>query len=408
MAGERFQSEFRGIRYREHPTRKFQEPGKKSRLERYYFIRHAVNKKIIEEGVGWESAGWTIGRVLSKRDDLMKAKRTGQGPKSIKEEDDLAKAEVEARARAEAQEDNEHLTFSILAAQYVEWGKANKKSWRHDERRLRLHVLPIIGELILKEIGPAQCEAVKVDCQEKGLAVATINHCLQLIRVVFNHAILMGLFEGRNPTKKIKFFKPNNKRTRYLKREEAQRLIDALKKRSQDWADIAELAIYTGMRFGEIAALTWPDVDFEGKSINIRDAKSGEGREVFIIERIETMLRRRKEKARYQLVFPGRMGQKMDKVSRTFDRVVNDLGFNDGIEDRRQRMTFHTTRHTFGSWLAIQGTPLQVIMKRMGHKSYAMTLRYAHLMRDQERQAVEMLDQGATAKVIPLRTKTTA
>jgi site-specific recombinase XerD len=66
---------------------------------------------------------------------------------------------------------------------------------------------------------------------------------------------------------------------------------------------------------------------------------------------------------------------------------------NEGIEDRRQMVSFHTLRHTFASWLAIQGTPILEIKELMGHNSLAMTERYAHLIPDQKRVSVARMEE---------------
>ena len=93
-------------------------------------------------------------------------------------------------------------------------------------------------------------------------------------------------------------------------------------------------------------------------------------------------------------------GQKIKEVSNAFQRIVDDLGFNDGVTDRRQRVVFHTCRHTFASWLAIQGTPIYTIAKLMGHKSISMSERYAHLSPDHKKQAVMGLERAFNGKVL--------
>ena len=71
--------------------------------------------------------------------------------------------------------------------------------------------------------------------------------------------------------------------------------------------------------------------------------------------------------------------------------LANQLKLNDGIEDPRQRVVFHTLRHTVASWLALDGTDIYMIMKLMRHKTISMTMRYAHLIPDAKRRAVEDL-----------------
>jgi integrase len=92
-----------------------------------------------------------------------------------------------------------------------------------------------------------------------------------------------------------------------------------------------------------------------------------------------------------EYIFTDKDGKKIKEVSNAFQRIVDDLGFNDDVKDSRQRVVFHTCRHTFASWLAIQGTPLYTIAKLMGHKSIVMSERYAHLSPDHKKDAVNSM-----------------
>ena len=383
-----------GVRFREHPTRKHN-----GKPDRYFTVRYKVRGKAIEEGLGWASEGWTVQRAALERAKLKEAHRTGEGPETLAERRAMRQAEAEAEAL-------EGMTFGDLAARYLEWAKANKKSYRHDNQRLNSHVLPVVGDLPVSKASAADVERLKVSCQEKQLAPATTNHCLQLVRGVYNFGARLGLYEGPNPTARVNFQKVDNKRTRFLSYEEAESLLSALANQSQDWHDITLLGLFAGLRLGEITALTWQDVDLEHGVLQIRDAKGGEGRPAYITDRLRAMLGRRKAVAdnpTVGLVFPGRFGERIKGVRYSFENTIEELGWNDGVTDRRQRVTFHTTRHTFGSWLAIQGTPLLTIKELMGHKTIEMTMRYAHLIPDQKRDAVEELEKRVKAKVVPLR-----
>ena len=83
-----------------------------------------------------------------------------------------------------------------------------------------------------------------------------------------------------------------------------------------------------------------------------------------------------------ELVLPSKTGGQRGQVSKAFDKVVRELGFNNGITDPRQKVVFHTLRHTFASWLVQKGTPLYTVATLMGHSTLEMTQRYAHLAPD--------------------------
>ncbi len=69
----------------------------------------------------------------------------------------------------------------------------------------------------------------------------------------------------------------------------------------------------------------------------------------------------RKNTTKDKLVFFDEKGNKLVRVSKTFERAVNALELNDFITDRRDKVVFHTLRHPFASWLAINGTPIYTI-----------------------------------------------
>jgi integrase len=87
------------------------------------------------------------------------------------------------------------------------------------------------------------------------------------------------------------------------------------------------------------------------------------------------------------------------------------LGFNEGITDRREQVTFHSLRHTHASWAVMAGVALYVVSKALGHKTLTMTARYSHLAPDSHRTAFEAVAQsgkmtGARHQVVNMETNT--
>ena len=233
----------------------------------------------------------------------------------------------------------------------------------------------------------------------------SIEYALAVVRQIFNTARRFRAFEGENPTARVKFPKPDNGRMRFFSREEAEMLLNALKERSIDVHDVTLLSLHCGLRFGEIAELSWQDVNLENEVLTIRDAKAG-SRYAFLTEQAKQMLSDRARGNPSDYVFGGRRG-KIESLSRTFVRTVKELGLNDGIDDPRHRITFHSCRHSYASWLVEQGTDLYTVQKLLGHKTNVMTQRYAHLAEGQLRAAARSLSarlqpKKEDAKVIHL------
>lgn len=389
-----------GVRYREHPTRKH---GLKP--DRYFTIRYQKDGKRHEEGLGWASQGWTEARALEVLSELKKAQRLGEGSQTLSERRELKRAEVKAKRAHQAAVERDLFTFGELAKQYLQWAKDNKKSYSEDEQRYRTHLAGPLGDNPLKSITSLDLERLKKNLKKKQLSPATVKHCLVLIRQMFNKATVWGVYDGPNPIKGVKLPSLDNKRTRFLSHEEALTLLEELKKRSLQVHDQALVSLYAGLRFGEIAALKWGDIDLDHEIIQVRDGKAG-SRQAYMTENVKEVFQaRRPEQARPdELIFKSRKGVKQSHVSHAFRRAVISLGLNKGITDPRDKIVFHSLRHSFASWLAIQGTPLLTIKELLGHKTLAMTERYSHLAPDCKREAVNQLEAAFNKhEVVPLK-----
>ena len=105
---------------------------------------------------------------------------------------------------------------------------------------------------------------------------------------------------------------------------------------------------------------------------------------------VHKLLFTKEQGAHGALVFPGRGGVKITAISKTFDHVVKSLGLNDEVVDRRQKVLFHTLRHTHASWLVMEDVDLYTVQKIMGHSTLAMTQRYSHLAPGKLKQATQI------------------
>ncbi len=273
--------------------------------------------------------------------------------------------------------------------------QSTKKSLERETILYTKHISPYIGKKPIATLAVLDIEKVKNEAIKGGYSTRTVEYVLAVLRRVINVAIATDYREKANPVAKVKIPKPNNKRMRFLTQEEANILLEALKKRSQAVYEQACLSLYAGLRFGEIANLKWEDIDFQNGLIYIKDPKNNTSRAAYLTDFLASILQERKKRVNGQTgdyVFPTIDGKKQERISRTFERTVKALGLNDGITDPRQKVVFHTLRHTFASWLAQKGTPLYVIKELLGHKTLTMTERYSHLADKEKRRAVESLN----------------
>jgi integrase len=152
---------------------------------------------------------------------------------------------------------------------------------------------------------------------------------------------------------------------------------------------MALFSLHTGARAGEVFSLTWGDTDpFTGTAL-LRDTKSNKNRHLYFTDEVRKMLIRKKMAGlrKTDLVFPDRNGNKVVQISDTFNRVVDELKFNEDVTDRRNRVTFHTLRHTYASMLVQAGVDIYHVKELLGHSSIALTERYAHLSDSSLKQA---------------------
>lgn len=217
---------------------------------------------------------------------------------------------------------------------------------------------------------------------------------LAVTRQIFNYADLTGDFSGRNPASKIKVPQPDNRRIRFLSKSEADQLLKVVKNVSGQLYNICLLSLYCGLRAGEIFSLTADCIDHNRKTILIKDPKNRQNRYAYMPRQVADMVKGLEPHPISGLLFPSRTpeGIKIERVSDSFDRTVTALGFNNGVKDRRNKVVFHTLRHTFASWLAEAGTDLYTIKELLGHSSIKMTERYAHLSPDKLSAAIKIFE----------------
>lgn len=387
-----------GIRFRSHSTRK-----NGVGFDKYFAIRMYVDGKRIEQGLGWATEGWSEKKAAAVLAELKANKTLGTGPATLQEKREIRQqAEIEAAER-EAEEKARNITYGYIFKEryypHVQHNRRNQRSIEREEDLHRLWIAPVLADRPIREVMPIHLERIKKNMTKAGRAPRTIQYCLAVVRQVFNYALNNNLFEGKNPagaTGGVKRPKVDNRRTRFLSRQEAADILKILSERTPNIHDMALFALYTGARAGEVFNLKWGDADlFQGVAM-LTDTKSGKNRAVYLTKDVKDMLARRRPENPQgaALVFTARGDIKITRISNSFAKVVNELKLNEGVTDPRQRVMFHTLRHTFASWLAMDGINPFHLKELLGHSDLKLTERYSHLSESALKQAAMRISQG--------------
>lgn len=408
--------ESKGLEYREHQKRKYG-----VRFDRYFRGRYKIDGKTITVVFGWESEKARPGRE-SFRDACMKQllelktnAREGRGPVSIREKRAIAKKQRDQERQQSERAAEKNISFGqFFEDTYWPIAQSSKKreSYRKEREHFNKWIQPVVGDLPFKDISQIQVEKIKRNMQKSKRSPRSIEYVLATFRQVWNLARETGLTVVASPSKKVKIHKPDNERKRYLTDEEADALLDALRVKSEQLYQISLLSLDSGCRFSEAARLTWGAIDTQKEVITYSDTKMSGGtksRVVPMTARVKDLFESMERGGNQDLVFPDKKGHVQEKISHSFYRVVNELKLNEGITDPRDKVVFHSFRHSYASNLVQAGVDLYPVQRLMGHSVSKMTERYSHLSNDTLVEAVKKMEEAkrkkeaGQAKVIELK-----
>ena len=262
------------------------------------------------------------------------------------------------------------------------------------------HILPVLGDKAISEVGRKEISALHHRLRDTP---AMANQAVKLLSKMYSLAEAWGnMPPGKNPCGSVRRYKERS-RERFLTPEEFRRLGKVLQDAEADgsvWPPAIaalRLLMLTGCRKSEILTLRWDDVDRTAGELRLRDAKAGP-RMVPLTAPVRTVLDGipRIDGAPWVLVGQ-RPGTGLTKV----DNYWQSIRAKAGLEDVR----IHDIRHSYASRALALGESLPTIGKLLGHRKVATTARYAHLMRDAEKEAATRVGDSIGAHLGPRSTE---
>jgi integrase len=286
------------------------------------------------------------------------------------------KSEIRAGVKLPDNFRSASVPFRTLADEILRFSQKHHRDRRTVESRLKKIVLAF-GHRPAEQIRPADID----EWLAKNTKTAgTANRYRALFSLIFREAIRNGS-AGKNPARLVRMRLEANGRIRYLIEEEEKRLREVIAERYPHRMPDFLIALGTGMRLSEQFGLTWDQIDFARREINLDQTKNGSSRTIPMNQSVYRSFLELKKKNPHSL--------KGDSV---FDTKNPRMWFHSALKDAKvERYRWHDHRHTFCSRLAMKGENLKVIQELAGHKTIQMSARYAHLGQTALRAAVDRL-----------------
>lgn len=211
--------------------------------------------------------------------------------------------------------------------------------------------------------------------KDDGISHRTANHTIRIIKTFLTWAVRTNRL-SKNPIAHMQRYKVNQKEPRFLTADQARQVLE--KSEGSRIHLVVALAIYTGMRMGEIMRLEWKDFDFENRNVIVRLSKPGKFRKIPMHRALQKIMLKHRQAS--GLMYAGTVRT----VEWDFLLIKRELP---EIENFR----FHDLRHTFASLLIKAGVDIYTVSKLLGHAQITTTQIYAHLYQEHVQEAIQKL-----------------
>ncbi|TZE81975.1 tyrosine-type recombinase/integrase [Calorimonas adulescens] len=280
------------------------------------------------------------------------------------------------------------------------------------------HLLPYFSSIPIQQLKPYHIKEYlakkkKGNDKRKPLGNRSLEYHYTLLNSALEFAVKVLKIIKFNPCNEITVPRPEKRNIKFLKPWEIDFFIEEAKKYNEDYAAVFMGAAHTGMRRGELLALTWDKLDFEKEIIYVNESYAkfkGKGQQkkgtktekgiryIPMTKEFAKFLRKhRKTQMNYMvllgddyhnnnLVFCKKNGEplSLDYTSRLFSIVAENLGLD---------VTLHGMRHTFASILLANGVDVNTVQEILGHEkpSYTYDL-YSHLIPGKKKEAIRSFE----------------
>ena len=291
-------------------------------------------------------------------------------------------------------------TVRECVEEYLAWLQAHRKTGYDARHRVHTHIVPLLGDFECDRLttvqirrwlrdlaaSPARLRSKKdakkpnvrkldkTDQEAIRRRRASANRTLTVLKAALNRAWREGTTPSDDAWRRVEPFKEvDAARVRYLTVAEAKRLLNAC---DPDFRRLAEAALATGARYGELIALRASDFNPDSGTIHVRTSKSGKGRHIVLND---------EGTALFKSLSAGKSGDAVLLMR------ADGLPWKPAHQARPMAeackrakiappVSFHVLRHTWASLAVMAGGPLMVVARNLGHSDTRMVEKhYGHL-----------------------------
>lgn len=351
------------------------------------------------------------------RDENGKRKQKWFSGYKTKKEAERALADIIAKIEKGEYFEPKKITLSQFLDEWLDVycrPKLAPKTYKSYSEIVRLYFKPILGHIELTKLNPAVIQRYyNMLKEEKQLSDTTINYHHRLLRNALKHAVKWQ-YISKNPCDAVDPPKKHKIEIKVWNKEN-------IKKAEEIFSDTpiflhVMLAIYTGMRLGEICALKWEDINFQegtcivrrtiqrvNKEIIIKKPKTENSIRIVVLPQNITKLLKleKKKQAESKMLFgseyntsydgfisvweDGRL-KEPDYVSKKFHKILSSA-------PELPMIRFHDLRHTHATLMLASGVHMKVISERLGHSQIGITMDlYSHVSIDLQKEAIKKLE----------------
>lgn len=320
---------------------------------------------------------------------------------------------------------------SLLGAYMDEWFnkyvEVNLRPKTQDtyKRIIDNHIKPALGHYKLNALHPGKIQEFLNDLKERGYSKRHIVNIHSTLSNALKYAIYPLQYIKTNPAQYVKIPK--------IEREPRQRIILS----AENWDQIIKrfpfgnkyhvplvIGYYTGMRIGEVFALTWDDINFETNEISVSKTMNrlpnkewafGEpktkssNRTIKIGNTLANILRREKARQSQNALLYGEYYKYFNGVKLVCVCDDGSMLTTDSFKycsrvihhELKIEFDFHSLRHTHATILVENGAPIKDVQKRLGHEKIETTLQtYVHDTEDMRNASVEIFERAVRGQKI--------